>query len=397
MLPEAGHVNASLKMAKSLKANGHRIFYLGISDFEDYIISQGLEFVPIMADHFPKGFLAQNSFNIATFEVLVTMLSKKLAGSNVTAFDVLRQEVNLHIQRIRPDLVVSDALLADFAFIIHSMGVPIIFLSTTLFYPWDTDRIVTSPLRNVITMFLCPQEFDFHSAKKRDCDHYVEASIDVERIETDFPFDRLDKTKRLIYFSLGSQTHLFSECKQFLQTMVDIMWEKQDCEMILTTGRMVTSQELRSIPPNVFTVQTAPQLQILRRASLMVTHGGLNSVKECIYFGVPMIVFPLVRDQPLNAARIVYHGLGLRGDIHKINAGELLEMINRADGDPDLRERVGIMAKRFRELEESPPSIRIIEEVLNTARMAYGMSTNKTSNRSSIESAEPKIRDMLSN
>lgn len=373
MLPETGHVNASLKIAKTLKANGNRIFYLGISDFEDYIISQGLEFVPIMVDHFPKGVLAQNSFNIATFEALVTMLSKKLAGSNVTAFDVLKQEVDLLIQRVCPELVVSDALLADFAFIIHSKGIPIVFLSTTLFYPWDNDRIVTGPLRNVITMFLCPQEFDFHSAKKRDCDHYVEASIDLERIGIDFPFDRLDKTKRLIYCSLGSQTHLYSECKQFLQTMVDIMWGKQDCEMILATGRTVTPQELHSIPPNVFTVQTAPQLQILRRASLMVTHGGLNSVKECIYFGVPMIVFPLVRDQPLNAARVVYHGLGLRGDIHKINAGELLEMINRADGDPALRVRAGKMAKRFRELEESQPGVRKIEEVLNTTRMAYSI------------------------
>ena len=47
----------------------------------------------------------------------------------------------------------------------------------------------------------------------------------------------------------------------------------------------------------------------------MVTHGGMNSIVECIYRQVPMLAYPLNRcwDQPGNAARIVFHGLGMRG------------------------------------------------------------------------------------
>ena len=90
MLPETGHVNSSLKIAKSLKARGHSICYFGMADFEDYIISQGLEFFPVMADHFPKGFLTGNSFTIPTFEVLVSMIGEKLRGSGVTAFELLK-------------------------------------------------------------------------------------------------------------------------------------------------------------------------------------------------------------------------------------------------------------------------------------------------------------------
>lgn len=373
MLPEAGHVNASLKIAKSLKARGHRVCYFGLADFEDYIVGQGLEFLPVMADHFPKGFLSQNSFTISTFEVLVSMLGEKLGGGNITAFDLLKSEVKLLIERVQPQLVVSDALLADLAFIIHSSGIPLVFLNTTLFYPWDVDSVVTHPLQRVTTIYPCPQEFNFPYAKKREWDHYVEASIDVGRKEVEFPFDQLDEDRRLIYCSLGSQAHLYSEGKQFLQVVVDVMWEKQDCQMILATGPKIGPGDLCSIPPNVFIVQTAPQLQILKRASMMITHGGLNSIKECVYFGVPMIIFPMLRDQPLNAARVAYHGLGVRGDLHKLNARELLGMMNKVDGNPAFKMRVEKMGKRFREIEEAQPSLHIIEKALSSACPAYKM------------------------
>jgi UDP:flavonoid glycosyltransferase YjiC (YdhE family) len=69
-----------------------------------------------------------------------------------------------------------------------------------------------------------------------------------------------------------------------------------------------------NLPPNVRVVASAPQLAVLRRAHLMLTEGGSNSVKECVHFGVPMLVYPRNADQPGNSARVVFHGLGLRGD-----------------------------------------------------------------------------------
>jgi UDP:flavonoid glycosyltransferase YjiC (YdhE family) len=76
-------------------------------------------------------------------------------------------------------------------------------------------------------------------------------------------------------------------------------------------------EDLGPAPPHVGIVERAPQLEILRRASLMITHGGLGSVKECAALGVPMLVFPLKDDQPGNAARVEARGLGrvLRGPV----------------------------------------------------------------------------------
>ncbi len=66
-------------------------------------------------------------------------------------------------------------------------------------------------------------------------------------------------------------------------------------------------------------------MELLSRADLFITHSGLNSIKESIFYAVPMLVFPIEfkTDHPGNAARIVYHVLGLRGDARKDSAPEI--------------------------------------------------------------------------
>jgi len=96
----------------------------------------------------------------------------------------------------------------------------------------------------------------------------------------------------------------------------------------------------------------------------MITHGGPNSVKECIYFGVPMIVFPLWFDQPGNVARVTYHGLGLKGDFKKISQKELQGLIEEVTSNPKYRERIKAMQKYFMEIEEAKPSVKLIEEFI---------------------------------
>lgn len=80
----------------------------------------------------------------------------------------------------------------------------------------------------------------------------------------------------------------------------------------------------------------------------MITHGGANSVKKCVWFGVPMIVFPLGVDHPGMAARIAYHGLGVVGDARRISKAGMLEMLKKMEQDPGLRLRTEAMAQKFR-------------------------------------------------
>ena len=76
-------------------------------------------------------------------------------------------------------------------------------------------------------------------------------------------------------------------------------------------------------------VAFAPQLKLLRLARLAIVHGGFNTVKECVYFGVPMVVVPWTNDQPGNAARVVFHGLGVQLDKDRVTVEALLKAFDR--------------------------------------------------------------------
>jgi UDP:flavonoid glycosyltransferase YjiC (YdhE family) len=68
--------------------------------------------------------------------------------------------------------------------------------------------------------------------------------------------------------------------------------------------------DLRSGPENVIVVATAPQLELLKRADLCITHAGLNTVLEALGQGVPLLAVPIGYDQPGVAARIAHHRVG---------------------------------------------------------------------------------------
>ena len=74
--------------------------------------------------------------------------------------------------------------------------------------------------------------------------------------------------------------------------------------MIISIGKTVKKEQLGEIPDNIFVYPFVPQLKILKSASLFITHGGMNSVNEALYYGTPMLVIPVGNDQPRVAQQI---------------------------------------------------------------------------------------------
>ena len=92
-----------------------------------------------------------------------------------------------------------------------------------------------------------------------------------------------------------------------------------------------------------------PQTEVLPKVDLVITHGGNNTVTECLHFGKPMVVLPIFWDQHDNAQRIVETGFGARLDTYRHSGGELTGAIDRLLADGGLRSRLAATSERLHE------------------------------------------------
>jgi UDP:flavonoid glycosyltransferase YjiC (YdhE family) len=353
-----GHINPTLKLAKQLAQRGHEVSYLGLPDFEEHVRAQGLGFVPIFTSLAPRGTLkrlAEQRLNY--LDVLFRVREPQVREPRV-------RELAEAIGSVRPDLVLIDAVLRQLTTLLAAAaGAPCAVLSTLLHQSRHTINLVEGhPF-----LVLCPRVFELPQAPLREGCHYLEASIDLERREPGgFPWERLDGSRPLIYCSLGSHPQDYEKSEAFFQAVLDAMRQRPEWQMVLAVGAAYIGSPLfHDVPSNVVAVDWVPQLAMLKKAAVMITHGGLGTVKECIYFGVPMVVFPMAFDQPENAARVAWHGLGLRGSTGDLSATEILHLMDRVLEDAAFRTRVASMSTVFREIETSGVGARVVEELLN--------------------------------
>jgi UDP:flavonoid glycosyltransferase YjiC (YdhE family) len=100
-----------------------------------------------------------------------------------------------------------------------------------------------------------------------------------------------------------------------------------------------------------------PQLIILKSSSIFITHGGLNSIKEAISAEVPILVYPINKDVDHNgnSSRVVYHRLGLRGNISSETEKGLSEKIMTLLSEPGFRQNL----KRMKAFEGNYPEEKL--------------------------------------
>lgn len=375
ILPETGHINASLKIAKSLKSRGHQVYYLQLAEYEEYIRAQGLEFIPLLEWSIPKGYKFDHRFS--TMENMENCLKAEAAACGALPSDILKKrlsDVRDKLVKCSPYLLVQD-VHAPIGRDELEIEAPWVLLNPTITSP-DTvgDRAISAAVSNAPVLILCPEEFDYAPPARSPNEYYVEPAIDLERNEPSFSLDHIRRDKPLIYCSFGTQSHWsFGHMphevnrrnrKNCLQTIINTMAGDPHRQLILSLGDHLRAEDFGPIPANVLLVNNVPQIEILKRASLMISHGGLNSIKECIFFGVPLIIFALVGDQFKNAEAVEYHQLGLKGDLENVSEGLLRNLIDEVTGNPAFVPKVNRMKEIFRRAESEGRAIKIIESVL---------------------------------
>ena len=123
---------------------------------------------------------------------------------------------------------------------------------------------------------------------------------------------------------------------------------------VVTVGQMLEPDEVTSTD-NVVVVGSAPHREILARASLAVSHCGHGTTMKTLAAGVPMVCIPMGRDQNDTAARVVYHGAGVRLP-RRAPAPRIRRAVQRALGDDRLRANAARMASAIADRVRPPTS-----------------------------------------
>jgi MGT family glycosyltransferase len=204
---------------------------------------------------------------------------------------------------------------------------------------WNDPSATVSKLA-VITQ--TPKEFDFPISNWPAQFCYAGPFHDGEgRQPVPFPWKRLTG-ERLIYASLGT---LVNGLEHVYNAILETVGRLPGTQLVLSMGTNVSFNGLGAIPSNAIIVPKAPQIELLKRAALCITHAGLNTALEALAQGVPMVAIPIGFDQPGVAARIAHHGVGEFVDVEDLTVACLSKMIQAVLKNSSYRDKARYFKK----------------------------------------------------
>ncbi len=312
-LPYAGHTNPTLPLAKGLVDRGHKVTYINAPEWKDKIEATGAIFVPYM--NYPTGLSAQQK-KVRCFKAAYETAMEVGSGKDLLIYEMLfylgktiseRLGIPCVRQFSQPAWSETSAQKASF----------IRKLSTELIDKQILNRRVAAELgvkdkkltdsviydKADLNIVYLPEKFQPYRDEFDET--YTFCVPPMEQLafsNQQIPLDQMKKP--IIYISIGT----IMSSKLFYKKCIRAFGNKK-LSIILNTGN-VNPDLLGDIPSNIWAYSFVPQLEVLRRSDLFITHGGMNSVNEAMYYGVPMLVTPIINDQHENARQVEKLNLG---------------------------------------------------------------------------------------
>jgi len=347
-----GHINPTLPVVAELVKRGEEVWYFCSKAFEQNVNATGAHFIDsgenlevFLAEYKPTG--------NHPFYMLLEYIVK---------YDcVMIPELLNKTKNIQFDYVIYDSILGAGYFLKNIMKVPVICSNSTFamnrlpvpdrmmepgfhpqldeFYkvlegvckklnvnvPSGYDLFVNKGDLNIV---YTSKEFNFEGESFDDSYKFVGPSIKARDEISDFPFEKIDGEK-VIYISLGTINTDFNDfyrkCMNALGTL--------EYKVIMSVGKKCDINLLGEIPDNFIVYNFVPQLEILKRTNIFISHGGFNSVSEALYYGVPVIAIPMVNDQYMTARRLVEIGSGMVLKMDELMEADIKDAVSIISAD----------------------------------------------------------------
>ena len=365
-IPAHGHTNPTLNVVRELTARGHRVVYYSYDDFREQIQSVGAEFV---------------SCNGCDAELRLTKEEGAKIGSDLALSTRVLVDTTLSLdgpvcramETLKPDCIVADSMAVWGKAVAKKLGIPFVCSTTTFAFNRESSKIMRHGVKELVSMVLSMGKVNAQLRRLQEHGYPVNSVLELigsdESVPTvvytsslfqpcadTFPehfafvgpsirpaVSQVEKTRqKLVYISMGTVNNdmlpLYRAC---IAGLKDTPWQ-----IILSVGDQVDMGALGALPENVSVYASVDQIAVLEKADVFLTHCGMNSASEGLYFGVPLVMLPKTAEQGGVAARIAQLGAGLY--LKHITPDGIRSAVNMALDEPSYRENAGKIAESFR-------------------------------------------------
>ena len=327
-IPAHGHTNPTLGLVKALTDAGHQVWYFSFEEFRDKIESAGATFISCDGYDFEmedKG----NADRVGKDKVYAT----ELLVSSTLALDEMTSRF---VEEIRPDLVVSDsvAFWGKLAAMKHCL--PYVSSTTTFAFNKHSAKYMQESAWDIAKMLITMPRINKQLKRLREKGYPVKSLLDIVQNDNDTntivytskyfqpcsetfsdryhfigpsirPITKpVEKTAdKLVYISMGT----VNQNRDFYKNCIHVLGQT-DWQVIISMG--TNPEHYEKLPDKIQIYETVDQMAVLSVADAFITHCGMNSASEGLYFQVPLVLFPQTQEQDAVAKRVEELGAGVR-------------------------------------------------------------------------------------
>ena len=378
-IPAHGHTNPTLGLVKALTEAGHQVWYFSFEEFREKIEGAGATFIGCDGYDFEmedKG----NADRVGKDKVYAT----ELLVSSTLALDEMTARM---IDEIKPDIVVSDSVAFWGKLAAMKHGLPYVSSTTTFAFNRYSAKYMQESVWDIARMLIAMPRINKQIKRLREKGYPVKGILDIVQNDNDTntivytsryfqpcsetfsdkyhfigpsirPITKpVEKTAdQTVYISMGT----VNQNREFYRNCISVL-ASTGWQVIISMG--TNTDRFENLPENIQVYESVDQMAVLSIADVFITHCGMNSASEGLYFGVPLVLFPQTPEQDAVARRTEELSAGVR--LKSISEKDILDALNQVLNDPKYKEGAAKVSGSFKACGGSAEARCFLESLSN--------------------------------
>ena len=376
-IPAHGHTNPTLGLVKALTESGHSIYYFSFEMFREKIENAGAIFISCDEYDFEMDD-KENADRVGKDQAFAV----ELLVSSTLALDKM---VTQKITEIQPDVIVADSVAYWGKLAAMKHGIPYISSTTTFAFNRYSAKYMKRGIFETLKMLLSMPKVNKQIKRLQENGYPVKGILDIVQndnstntiVYTSKYFQPYSdtfsekyhfigpsirpiqdvfekKAEKTVYISMGT----INQNKEFYRNCINVLG-KTDYQVILSMG--TNTDHFDTVPDNIEIYESVDQIAVLNIADAFITHCGMNSASEGLYFGVPLILFPQTPEQDAVARRAEELGAGLR--LPGIGEDDILTAVTRVISEKNFKQSALKISESFKNSGGIQEAVAFIERV----------------------------------